>query len=189
MTATVEMTASLDSRIHFSIWKFEFQLVIHSCLGLSSDMPICRWVDLSFSVAVVEEFHHRLHLVHSGLHHLQSISYTKLTVCARHGWWVHFRISIAFVMLAALSPTQRTTLFSTSHSFATLSSSSAKFSEVFQSMKKSIQKTGHHFVIFNKVACNWHVGCGGSGCPAVSSQANCCGFFNSLLQWSTFFVL
>ena len=102
MTARVEMTASLDSRIRFSIWKVEFHLVIHSCLGLSSGTPICRWVDLSFSVAVVLLWRNStitFTLSTVGLITFRASLTNRLTVFARPGWWVHFRIFIFHVTL------------------------------------------------------------------------------------------
>lgn len=123
ITARVEMTASLT--IRFSIWKVEFPLVTHSCFSFSSSVPICRWIDLSFSVAVVLQWKSStitFTLPTVGFSTFRASLTNKLILCARHGRWVHVRILLALVMLAALSLTQHTTLFSTSHSFAALSS-------------------------------------------------------------------
>lgn len=94
ITTRVEFTASLDSRIRLSMCKVKFNLITHSCLSLSLGMPICHWVDSSFSVAF--ELLRKNSTIAFSLSTLGFITFkTSLTnrviVCARHGWWVHFR--------------------------------------------------------------------------------------------------
>uniref|UniRef100_A0A8K9UYB3 arylamine N-acetyltransferase n=1 Tax=Oncorhynchus mykiss TaxID=8022 RepID=A0A8K9UYB3_ONCMY len=61
---------------------------MQSCSGLSSGIPIWHCVDIFFFstyCAPVEVFHSCFHFVHSGLHHLQSISYNQVD-CVGKTW-------------------------------------------------------------------------------------------------------
>lgn len=106
----------------------------------------------------------------------------RFNVCAKHGWWVHFRIFMALVMFAALSLTHHTTLSCTCHSFSTFNSSSTNISVVCLSvMSKQSSRQRCHLVIFNKVASDRLERAGGSRGPAVSCQANRWSFFSPCL--------
>lgn len=155
ITARVEIIASLQSRILFSMWKVEFHLVTQSCFSFNSGMPICLWVDLSFSVAIgllLKNSTMAFTLSTVGFTTFRASLTSKLIVCARQRWWFHLQIFIAFVTLAALSLTQHLIF----HIPVFCHSEQLLCSEwqmclrcVFFTELKAIQQTGHHLELFN----------------------------------------